>query len=219
MLGAPRAPVNNRAASMAEDADRQVELIEKTTAYKGWAKVDRYRLRHSLYRGGMSGPVERELFERGHAVAVLLYDPAADALVLVEQFRVGAFAAGQPAWLVETVAGIIDEGEAPAEVAARECREETGLEARDIFHVCDYLPSPGGCSEVISFHCGRVDSRGAGGVHGLAEEHEDIRVLVVPAAEAVAWLDSGHIRNAVTLVALHWFARNRDRLRERWAGS
>src|SRR3546814_15185892 len=62
----------------------------------------------------------REIFERGHAAAVLLYDPARDAVVLIEQFRPGAYAAGVNPWLVEVVAGIIEAGETPADVVQRE---------------------------------------------------------------------------------------------------
>ncbi|HYC04766.1 MAG TPA: NUDIX domain-containing protein [Azospirillaceae bacterium] len=195
----------------------RVELIAAETGYKGRFEIRRYRLRHELYRGGMGPEITREVFERGHAVAVLLHDPKADALVFVEQFRAGAYAAGIHPWLLETVAGIIDEGETAAEVAAREAKEETGLEASDLFHVYDYLPSPGGCSETISFFAGRVDTTGMGGHAGLEEEHEDIRVRAVPSDEALAWLDRDEVRNAVTLVALHWFARNRDMLRRRWS--
>ena len=107
---------------------KDVEILDKSEQYKGYFRINRYRLRHRLYAGGWSGELQRELFERGHAVGVLPYDPAADSVVLIEQFRIGALVAGMEPWLTEIVAGIIEEGEAPEEVARRETREEAGLE-------------------------------------------------------------------------------------------
>ena len=155
---------------------KDIEILGKSEQYKGYFRINRYRLRHRLYAGGWSGELERELFERGHAVGVLPYDPAADSIVLIEQFRIGALVAGMDPWLSEVVAGIIEEGEAPEEVARRETREEAGIEVMDLMPICRYLVSPGGSSESVILYCGRVDSRGAGGIHGLAAEHEDIRV-------------------------------------------
>src|SRR5215468_4708489 len=178
--------------------NREIELLERSEQYRGYFRIVRYRFRHELFGGGWSGEVRREVFERGHAVGVLPYDPAADSLVLIEQFRIGAYVAGMDPWLTEVVAGIIEDDEAPEEVARREAREEAGLEIQALIPMCRYVVSPGGTSESVRLYCGRVDSRGAGGVHGLAEEHEDIRVLVLPYAEAMAWLEDGRISNAVS---------------------
>ena len=76
--------------------------------------------------------------------------------------------------------------------------------------------SPGGASESVQLYCGRVDSRGLGGLHGLADEHEDISVSVQSADDALAALDGGKIGNAVTIIALQWLALNRKRLRGLW---
>lgn len=193
------------------------EVLEQTPAYRGFFGVDVLRLRHRLFAGGWSRPMSRELFRRGEAAGVLLYDPDRDTLVLIEQFRVGALAAGESPWLLEVVAGITDPGEAAEDVVRREAQEEAGCTILgDLVPISRFLPSPGACSEVISLYCGRVDSRGVGGLHGLAEENEDIRVLAVPAADAIAWLDAGRFTNAIALVALGWFARHRDSLRHRW---
>lgn len=195
---------------------RDVEILEKTTRYKGYFRIDFYRLRHRLFAGGWSGEVHREVFERGHAAAVLPYDPIADAVVLIEQFRIGAMIAELPAWQTEVVAGIIEPGESPETVARREAREEAGCEVHELVPVHRYTVSPGGTSESCQLYCGRVDSRGIGGVHGVAAEHEDIRVSVVPYADALALLGTPRVGNAVTVIALQWLALNRERLRRLW---
>lgn len=196
---------------------KDVEILEKSERYRGYFRIDRYRLRHRLFAGGWSGQIEREVFERGHAVGVLPYDPAADAVVLIEQFRIGALVAGMEPWLIEVVAGIIEEGEAPEEVARRETLEEAGLEIQALMPMCRYLVSPGGSSESVRLYCARVDSRGAGGIHGLPEEHEDIRVEVVPVDTALRLLDEGRVANSVSVIALQWLALHRDRVRAAWA--
>lgn len=205
-----------------------VDVIAKDTPFDGYFRIDRYRLRHRTHAGAWSSEMEREVFERGHAVAVLPYDAKTDTLVLIEQFRPGAYAALQSPWfpedaspwLVECVAGIIDEGETPVTVAKRETIEETGCaiigEPEFAFH---YLASPGGTSESLFLYVAQVDATKADGIHGLDAEHEDIRVFTVTSDEAFAMLTDGRIQNAMTLLALYWFRDHRDRLREKWRSS
>lgn len=195
-------------------ADVEVAAVE--TVYDGYFRMDRYRLRHRLHDGGWSKEVSRELFERGHAAAVLPYDPVRDAIVLIEQFRVGAHAAGMHPWLIEIVAGIIDAGESPEDVVRREAVEEAGVTVTDLIPIGKYLASPGGTSETVTLYCGRVDASGAGGIHGLDAEGEDIKVMVVPAAEIAAMVASGELTNATSIIALQWFVLNHQGLRQRW---
>ncbi len=194
-----------------------IEILERETAYRGYFRIDRYRLRHRTYAGGWTGEMMREVFERGHAVAVLLYDPGRDQVVLIEQFRIGALAAGRPAWQLEVVAGIIGEGESLEDVARRETLEETGCAAGELIAIADYMPSSGACTETIALYCARVDAGGAGGVHGLVHEHEDIRTVVMDAGEAIAGLDTGLFLNSPIIIAIGWLARNRERLRALWS--
>lgn len=196
--------------------DQDVEIIEKTAAYQGYFRIDRYRLRHRKFDGGWTEVVMREVFERGHAAGILLYDPDGDRVALIEQFRPGAMAAGLPAWQVEVVAGIIEPGEEAADVVRREAREEAGCAVTDLVPVTRYLVSPGGTSETCALFCGRIAADGVGGIHGLDHEHEDIRVFTVPTEEALTMLSDGRIANAVSIIALQWLALNRDVLRRRW---
>ncbi len=197
---------------------RDVEILERRAAYEGYFRVRRYRLRHRRFAGDWTGVMTREVFERGHAVAVLPYDPRRDAVVLIEQFRIGALAAGWAPWMLEVVAGIIEDGETPEAVARREALEEAGCRLGRLRAVTTYLVSPGGTSESCAVYCGEADTAGLdGGLHGLAEEHEDIRVRVVPADEAFAMTTDGRIANAAALIALQWLALQRDRLRREWS--
>jgi len=198
------------------DPDRTVVVDQKESAFRGYFHIDRYTLRHALFNGGVSRPVIRELLERGHAVAVLPYDPVRDAVVLLEQFRIGAYAAGMGPWLLEVVAGIIDAGETPEAVAERETLEESGCRVTALEPVARWLSSPGCTSETVALYIGRVDAGAVHGIHGLADEGEDIRPFMVPADTLLRMLDEGRLDNATTLIAAQWLALNRDRLRARW---
>jgi ADP-ribose diphosphatase len=202
-------------------SDDALEILDRETVYQGFFRVDRYRLRHRLFAGGWSAEMSREIFERGRTVGLLFYDPDRDAVVLVEQFRLAPHLAGISPWQTEIVAGIVAAGDGSEEdVARREAREEAGVVvAGALLPVHRFMPSPGGSSEAIELFCGRVDATTAGGIHGLADEHEDTRVLVLPYRDAMARLKSGAITNSPTMIALYWLAANRARLRRRWRGA
>jgi ADP-ribose pyrophosphatase len=193
-----------------------VELIERKTAWQGHYRMDVYRLRYRLFNGGWSKEIEREVFERGIAAAVVPYDPVRDEVVLIRQFRPGAYAAGMTPWLWEIVAGIIDQGETPLDVITREAREEAALDIAQPIRIGQYLVSPGGTSEVCTLFCARVDASTAGGVHGLASENEDIAVQVMPFARIEQMLKDDAFNNAKTIIGLQWLALNRARLRRDW---
>ena len=195
----------------------QFEIKDKTLSYRGFFRMEKYRLRHELFAGGWSPEITRECLERGHAVAVLLYDPDHDQVVLLEQFRVGALEFPGGPWLLEIVAGIMDDPqETTEEVARRETHEEAGGELLDLIPICHYLVSPGGTSESITLFCGRVDTSRIGGLQGVAEEHEDIRLHIVSRAEAFELRNTGRINSAAPIIALQWLELNRARLLERW---
>lgn len=193
-----------------------VEILARETVYDGYFRIDRYRLRHRRHDGGWTREITREVFERGNVAAVLPYDPGLDAVVLIEQFRIGAYAAKEPCWLTEIVAGVIDKGESAEAVARREMEEETGCAVAALEPIASYLSSPGGASETVSLYVGRVNSATAGGFHGRAEEEEDIRVVVRSWADIETGLRQGLFTNAATLIALQWLALNRTVLRQRW---
>lgn len=202
--------------SLPETTPHGVEIFERKSAYKGYFRIDRYVLRHEKFDGTWTKPITREVFERGHAVAVLLYDPGLGVFVICEQFRIGAHAAGLPAWQIELVAGMIEDGEAPDDVCRREAIEEAGLEIETLWPITHYGVSPGGTSETVRLYLGRVSAAKAGGVFGLASEHEDIRVTAVSEQAFRALLDDGKIGNAATQLAAQWFFLHRDKVRAAW---
>jgi ADP-ribose pyrophosphatase len=196
--------------------DPRVDILDRTVVFDGHFQMVRYRLRHWQFAGGFGPMLERELFVRGHAVAVLPYDPVRDEIALIEQFRVGALETPDDPWLLETVAGIVEDGEQPDAVARREAIEEAGLEILDLAPVCSCFMSPGGSSEIVHVYVGRADTAGAGGIFGLRGEGEDIKVHVLPFAKARALLDEGRVRVAHTLLAMQWLALHHEALRARW---
>lgn len=194
--------------------DRKFEIIGKEAVYEGFFVMEKYRLKHTLFAGGWSGEISRELFRRNNCVAVILYDPDADKVVIIEQFRVGAAANTGRAWLVEIVAGAIDEGETPEQVAYRESKEEAGCDIQELKLISRFYTTPGGSSEMISLFYGRVDSTQVGGIHGLDHEDEDILVYTVTFDEAYRMLDEGRIESGIPIIAIQWLALHRERLRE-----
>ena len=201
--------------------NHRFEILDKSICYSGFFRMEKYRLRHELFAGGWSSEMTRECLERGHAVAVLLYDPDSDQVVLLEQFRVGALEFPGGPWLLKIVAGIMDDPDETAEaVARREAAEEAGCAILDLIPICHYLVSPGGTSETIALFCGRVDAATvADGVRGVAAEHEDIRVSVVSRAEALDLLHAGRITSAAPIIALQWLELNWPKLPARWGSS
>ena len=194
------------------------DVLEKVVCFQGFFRLERYRLRHRKFNGEWGRPITRELFERGHAAAVLPYDPQTDEVLLIEQFRAGAMSAPGGPWLLEIVAGMIEANETPEQVVARESIEEANCQIGNLIPLYDYLVSPGGTTERIALFCGRVDMQTieAGAVYGNHGEDEDIKVHVMLLNEAIRLLNIGRINSASAIIALQWLALNRDSVRRRW---
>lgn len=197
---------------------KSFEVSEETPVYQGFFNMFKLKLRHTLFQGGWSSELTRELFHRGTCVAVIPYDPVNDTVVLIEQFRVGALKFKSDPWLLEIVAGAVEEGESPQEVAYREALEEAGCSINTLIRIGEFFTTPGGSSEKITLFCGIVDTDGLGGFHGLAEEDEDIRVEVVGFEQAWGYWENGVIDSAIPIIALQWLAMNRERLQLEFGG-
>ena len=195
---------------------KQIKIVQHDTVYQGFFRLENFRLKHTLYAGGWSEEINRELFRRGSCVAVLLYDPHRDELVLIEQFRVGAVLQPDQAWLWEIVAGAIEKGETAEQVAYRESEEEAGCQIQNLQFISEFYTTPGGSSERITLFCGKVDASGVGGIHGLKDEHEDILVRTVKFDQAYRMIESGEIESAIPIIAIQWLALNKPLLLQRW---
>lgn len=195
---------------------KDVEILDQQTVYRGYFSVEKYQLRHRLFSGNWSPSITREVFERGHAAAALLFDPILNKIVLIEQFRIGVLNKNDNPWLLELVAGIIDAGENPTQVTIRETQEEAGLITQELIPICKYWVSPGASTETITLFCARVDAGNAGGIHGLTEENEDIRVHIVDIKDAYQLVADGKVRDASTIIALQWLQLHEQEIRKQW---
>lgn len=194
---------------------KKFEILEHEQLYRGFLSLDRYRLRHESFHGGWCSPVLREQIAGLGAASVLPYDPERDAVVLIEEFRTGALADPASPWLLEVVSGYREPDETAEQTIRREAGEEAGIELGEIEGIGAFYVSPGISTERIELFCARVDSRLAGGIHGMAEEGEETRVVVLPAEQAIGEL-FGRINSTGPIILVQWLAANRDRLRRQW---
>ena len=202
-------------ASLTKFKQNDVEIVAKKRVFNGFFNIDEYHFRHALFTGGKSDVIVREIFERGDAVAVLPYDPKLDAVLLIEQIRIGALSKDKSPWLLEVIAGMTDGSKDYESVVRKEAAEESGIELDNIEFMMSYLSSPGGTSERLYLYYGEADLSKAGGIYGVPAEGEDIKVHVLPVATAFELLEKGEMDNAATVISLQWLKLNLEKLREK----
>lgn len=183
----------------------KVRQIEEQTGYAGFYRLRRLTIEHERYDGRMTPPLVREVVERSDVAAALLYDPARDAVVMVEQFRAGPYAAGQPPWLIDIVAGRIMADQSPEETIAREIMEEAGVRSFAMNPIGCYYTAPHISSERVHLYCVHVDSSRIAGTQGIAEEGEDIRPVVFGRPEALRLVET-HTLSLWAGLTLRWLA-------------
>jgi len=193
-----------------------LEVIAQEHCFSGFLRLVRYRLRHRLFAGGWGPIVERERIEYLNSTAAILYDALRDQIVMVEQFRIGALEHGRGAWTLEPVGGVLKAGEDARQVVRREAEEEAGCKVLDLEPIGAYHVSPGTAADRMRLFCGWVDARQAGGIHGLCEEGEDTRVVVIDTEQAIRELYVGKIDTSLAIIAIQWLAMNRARLQVKW---
>ena len=184
-----------------------VEVITNDVMYDNFVSISKISLRFKLFSGDWSPVLERHCFDSGESSFLVLYDVKRDCVVLIEQFRIGAMAHDNP-WMLEVVAGVIVPGESPEEVALRECQEETGTPVQEAFFIQQCMPSAGISTHQNYLFYSLIDSELFSGVHGLAEEGENIKVHVVSREQAYAWVCSGKITSVMTVIGLQWLQLN-----------
>ncbi len=193
------------------ETDR-VRVLSRTTLSKSFVHLERLIIEQRM-RNGEVVRLERDIHDHGSAAAIFLYDIKADSVILVRQFRLGAFVNGDHAYMLEIPAGLLDPKEEAADAARREAEEETGYSVSSVHYLFDMYASPGALTEKVSLFFATIDTADRltdGG--GLAEEHEDIEVLSMPLDEAYAMINSGGIKDAKTIIVLQWAMLNRDKL-------
>ncbi|SBS28536.1 ADP-ribose pyrophosphatase [Marinomonas spartinae] len=193
-----------------------VEILSDECVYKGFFEFRKLTLKHKKYNGEWSQPMVREMMVRSDAVCVLLFDPVADKVLLIEQFRPAVYQKDSP-WLIELVAGMVEKGESDEDVARREAQEEAGVTIERLEYMFKFVPSPSGLVEYIRMYAGEFDASKVNPdeTHGLDSENEDIKLHLMSADEAIALLDDD-IENASTIMGIQWFALNKQRLLDCW---
>jgi ADP-ribose pyrophosphatase len=191
----------------------RVEIISKAEVFRKWIfRIEEVRLRHERYDGGLSREYIRLNLDRGDSVAAVVHDPAADVIMLAEQFRYPAYEKG-PGWILELPAGVVDPSlnETPEQTMRRELAEEIGYQVQNFRHISTFYLSPGGSSERIYLYYAQVtpqDRTGSGG--GVEQIGEDIRRVALAVDEALAMVRRGEIVDAKTIIGLQWLKENRS---------
>lgn len=205
-------PTTIRRSSSLED----VAVREWQQPYAKFFALEEMDLRFRRFDGKMSEEVNRAVMISGDAASVLPYDPERDRVLLIEQFRAGAYARGdsQP-WLLEPIAGRVDPEETPEEAAKREGLEEAGLTFSSLIPVASYYPSPGAKSEYMYSYIGIADLPGelTGKIYGLEHEAEDIRTHILSYDELMKLIKTTEAQNGPLLISALFLAQERLRLR------
>lgn len=183
---------------------KKVIVENKRRLFDDFFKVDEVHVRYEQFDGHMSAPVRQLVFERGDSVAAILMHEETGGVILIKQFRYPTYEKG-PGWIIEAVAGKLEDDELPEEAIRREIVEEVGYAVTDLTHISTFYLSPGGASERIILFLARVsntDKIAGGG--GLETENEDIQTITFSFPELWAALESGQIVDAKTLVGILW---------------
>ncbi|KQT44494.1 NUDIX hydrolase [Aureimonas sp. Leaf454] len=191
-------------------ADQPLDLgpIRRERLHDGFRPFERMTLTHRSIDGTREvGPLSREILSTGSVAIVVPYDPVLDAIVVLRQFRIGAALKTPNAAAIELPAGLIDEGEPADAGAARELKEETGLEALAIERCFTMMASPGLTDEYAIVFLALVDASDLADRAGLADEHEDIRPILAPVDALIEAVDAGRCENGFLIACTHWFAR------------
>ncbi|WCN14549.1 NUDIX domain-containing protein [Marinomonas mediterranea] len=197
-------------------SQQDVEVVNDECVYDGFFKMHKQNLRHKKFNGEWSEIFTREMMVRDDAVCVLLFDPIQDKILLIEQFR-PCLPKSESPWLIELVAGMVEEGENDEEVARRESFEEAGVEVKRLEYMFKFVPSPGGLVEYLRMYAAEFDASKVdlNRSHGLDSENEDIKLHLFSSQEAIALLEED-IENASTIMGLQWFALNKNKLMKKW---
>ena len=186
-----------------------VRILKEEVLADDWARLAKYTIDYRR-RDGRHETQIRQVYDRGNGACILPHDPERDMVLLVRQFRIPVYMAGRDGFLIEVCAGLLDDLD-PESAIRKEAEEELGYRMNDVARVMDVFMSPGSVKERLAFFVARyapADRISAGG--GAAHQGEDIEVLEIPLAEALAMVRSGAIADAKTVMLLQYAALARD---------
>ncbi len=184
------------------------KIVSKKNLYDGFFKMNEIVLKYKKYDGTWTNSISRELFGGAQVSAVLPYDPLKKEIILIQQFRPGTISKNLDNYLIEIVAGIIDEGETPEDAAKRECFEETGCVIKKLIPIQGYFPAPGSSESFYHLFLGETETFSGTRIMGLENENEDIKVQSFKSSKVREIMQKGKILNGLTLIALQWFFLN-----------
>jgi len=190
---------------------KKVSIERKRYILDDFFKIEEAYVQFEQFNGEMSPLVRQLKLERGNSVAVLVFNRSTEKLILISQFRYPTYQ-NNHGWTIEIIAGMVDPGETPEEAARRELQEETGLNIDSFEPISAFYPSPGGSSEQIYLYYSEVSGEQAkykksGGLLAIGE---DIKVIELTLAEALAKIKTGEILDAKTIIGIYWL-ENRHR--------
>lgn len=193
-----------------------VETLDTNPIFStNYANFVEFKLRFKTFAGKWSPVVNRYFLNKLHAAAILLFNPFEEYVVLIEQFRIGALHAKKSPWILEPVAGLIENSDSPQNTAIREAKEESGCDVIDIIPICEYLASPGTTNEETFLYCGKIDNCKLG-VYGLDHEGEDIKIHKFNIDTAFKMVRDGTIICAQAIIALQWLEINYNTVKNKW---
>ena len=180
----------------------KVRIIENQTLANDWYLLKKYTF--DLQRqNGQWQRQSREVYDRGNGATLLLYNRDARTVILTRQFRFPTYINGHNGYLIETAAGLLDNMAAEQRLKA-EAEEETGYQISHVEKVFEAFMSPGSVTEKLHFFIAEYSPENrvsAGG--GIEAEGEDIEVLEMPIADALAAIDNGVIIDGKTIMLLY----------------
>ena len=190
----------------------------KRVVYKGFFSVEEHDLSYRKFNNQQSSILTRSALISSDAVIVLPYDPVNDRILLIEQFRVGPYIKGdENPWVLEPIAGLIDEGETPESAGIREALEEAHLEIKKLELVARSYPSPGISTEFFHQYIGIVELLDSSDlIAGLSSENEDIRSHIFEYEQFFEMIESGKVKVGPLILLGLWLSKNRTRLRKKY---
>ena len=203
-----------------DERDRRHALSHgKRLVYKGFFSVEEHDLSYRKFNNEQSDVVTRSAPVSSDAVIVLPYDPVNDRILLIEQFRVGPYIKGdENPWVLEPIAGLIDEGETPESAGIREAQEEAHLEIKRLELVARSYPSPGISTEFFHQYIGIVELLDSSNlIAGLSSENEDIRSHIFEYEQFFEMIESGKVKVGPLILLGLWLSKNRNRLRKTYS--